>query len=183
MELTKELVHELFYEVDGILFWKPKPLNVSRAKFFNTLYANKEAGAFDKKGYRRVIYKNGFPSTGTHRIIFLMHHGYLPEVIDHINGNPADNRIENLRAATRQTNNQNSRLARHNTSGIKGVSYSKQNKCWRCSLSFNNKTKEVSGFITKDDAADFMDLWRSIAHGEFANNGKTRSHHPILVAH
>jgi len=50
-------------------------------------------------------------------------------------------------------------------------------------LSFNNKTKEVSGFITKDDAADFMDLWRSIAHGEFANNGKTGSHYLNLVAH
>jgi hypothetical protein len=171
MELTKELAHELFYEVDGILFWKPKPNTVKRSKFFNTLYANKEAGGFDRKGYRRVVYKQGCKTTGVHRVIFLMHHGYLPEVIDHINGMPADNRIDNLRAATRQTNNQNSRLARHNTSGVKGVSYSKKDRYWRCSLSFNNKTKEVAGFKTIEDAADFMDLWRSLAHGEFANNG------------
>ena len=170
MELTFELAHSLFYEKDGVLYWKKKQVGL-RVSFFNTRYADKEVGGFDGKGYRRVVYKQGCKSIGVHRIIFLMHHGYLPEVIDHINGMPADNRIENLRAATRQTNNQNSRLARHNTSGVKGVSYSKQNKCWRCSLSFKNKTKEVSGFITKEDAADFMDLWRSIAHGEFANNG------------
>ena len=170
MELTFELAHSLFYEKDGILFWKKKEI-VSLRSCFNTKYANKEAGAFDGKGYRRVVYKQGCKSIGVHRVIFLMHYGYLPEVIDHINGKPADNRIENLRAATRQTNNQNSCLARHNTSGVKGVSYSKSNRHWRCSLSFNNKTKEVSGFRTIEDAADFMDLWRSEAHGEFANNG------------
>ena len=170
MELTFELAHNLFYEKDGVLFWKKKE-GTYRVAFFNTRYANKEAGSFDSKGYRRVIYKQGCKSVGTHRIIFLMYHGYLPEVIDHINGKPEDNRIENLRAATRQTNNHNSKLARHNTSGVKGVSYSKKDKYWRCSLSFLNRTKEVSGFKTIEDAADFMDLWRKEAHGEFANNG------------
>jgi hypothetical protein len=170
MELTFELAHSLFYEKDGILFWKKRDSDL-RVNFFNTRYADKEAGGFDGKGYRRVVYKQGCKSIGVHRVIFLMHHGYLPEVIDHINGKPVDNRIENLRAATRQTNNQNSRLPRHNTSGVKGVSYSKKDRFWRCSLSFNNKTKQVSGFKTIEDAADFMDLWRSEAHGEFANNG------------
>ena len=163
MELTFELAHSLFYEKDGILFWKKRDV-VPKRSCFNTKYANKEAGGFDGKGYRRVVYKQGCKSVGVHRVIFLMHHGYLPEVIDHINGKPADNRIENLRAATRQSNNHNSRLARHNT-------YSKSNRHWRCSLSFHNKTKEVSGFKTIEDAADFMDLWRSVAHGKFANNG------------
>jgi hypothetical protein len=171
MELTKELAHSLFYEKDGILFWKKKEIG-SRTNFFNKMYADKEAGGFDSHGYRRVVYKQGCKSTGTHRIIFLMHNGYLPEVVDHKNGKKSDNRIENLRAATAQTNNQNSMIARHNTSGVKGVSYSKKDRYWRCSLSFNNKTKEVAGFKTIEDAGEFMDLWRSLAHGEFANNGK-----------
>jgi HNH endonuclease len=170
MELTYDRAHELFYIQDNKLFWKLKADTKMRS-CFNKRYANKEAGTFDGKGYRRVKCDQNMPTTGAHRIIFLMHHKYLPEIIDHINGNPSDNRIENLRAATRQTNNHNSVLARHNTSGVKGVSYSKQNKHWRCSLSFNNKTKEVAGFKTIEDAADFMDLWRSEAHGKFANNG------------
>jgi len=170
MELSFELAHNLFYEKDGVLFWKKKE-GTNRASFFNKRFANKEAGGFDSRGYRRVIYKQGCKSIAVHRIIFLMHHKYLPEVVDHINGKPADNRIENLRAATIKTNNYNSRLAKNNTSGVTGVSFSKQNKCWRCSLSFENKTKEISGFTTKEDAADFMDLWRLLAHKEFANNG------------
>jgi hypothetical protein len=173
MELTKELAHELFYEENGILYWKPKNQKVKGAKRFNTRYANKEAGGFDRKGYKRVKCNQENKSIGVHRVIFLMHHGYLTEVIDHINGNITDNRIENLRAASYQTNNQNSRIARHNTSGIKGVSWHKQNKSWRCSLWTNNKSKEVGGFETKELAEEFMQLWREMAHGEFANHGKT----------
>lgn len=171
MELTFELAHSLFYEKDGVLYWRERK-NISQGTAaFNTKYANKEAGGFDSKGYKRVKYKKDKKSIGVHRVIFLMRHGYLTEVIDHINGNKIDNRIENLRAATYKTNNQNSRIAKHNTSGIKGVSWHKRNNCWRCSLWTNNKSKEVGGFETKELAEEFMQLWRDMAHGDFANHG------------
>jgi hypothetical protein len=171
MGLTLTKAHELFYEIDGKLYWRKREVTSTWSKVFNVRYADQQAGGFDGRGYRRVRYAHGSPSIGVHRVIFLMHHGYLPEVIDHVNGLPDDNRIQNLRAATHLKNNQNQNRAKHNTSGIKGVSFHKKTGKWRCSLSKNNRVKQVTCFASKDAAAEFMELWREMAHGEFANHG------------
>ena len=57
----------------------------------------------------------------TYRLIFLMEHGYMPKYVDHINGDPADNRIENLREATAMQNGTNRGKQTNNTSGYKNV--------------------------------------------------------------
>lgn len=170
MAISQQEANHLFYEIDGVLYWREREVFNPRSAF-NKKYANREAGGLDGKGYRRVKYDQSKPSEAVHRIIFLMYFGFLPEVVDHIDGNKLNNRIENLRAANHQKNNQNSRLASHNTSGFKGVSFHKPSKRWRCTMSFNNKNKQVWGFNTKEDAIEFMHLWREMAHGKFANHG------------
>ena len=165
--LTKELCHKYFEYVDGILYRKYVE---SESKSYNTKYAGKAAGNLDSRGHLRLSLKN--KRYAVHRVIFLMFHGYLPEEVDHKNNIRTDNRIENLRAATVFQNRHNSLIPSTNTSGIKGVSWHKQNKSWRCSLWTNNKSKEVGGFETKELAEEFMQLWREMAHGEFANHGK-----------
>jgi hypothetical protein len=100
-----------------------------------------------------------------------MFNGYFPEEVDHVNNDKSDNRIENLRAADRTSNKFNSLLSSHNTSGVKGVSLHKPTNQWRCSLSIKNRTKQVFGFASKDDAQEFMELWRVMMHGTFANHG------------
>ena len=163
--ITQSHCHELFEYKDGNLYWKP----VIKSKNRPSVRNGRVVGTVVGNGYLNVnINKQRYP---VHRLIFLMFHNYLPEEVDHINNNKQDNHIENLRAANTQTNKYNTLLSRHNTSGIKGVSWHKTIKKWRCSLSFNNRIKQVYGFTSKEDAADFMDLWRKEAHGEFANNG------------
>jgi len=163
--ITQARCHELFEYRDGNLYWKPVINSKNRPSVRN----GRVVGTAGGNGYLDVnINKQRYR---VHRLIFLMFHNYLPEEVDHINNNRQDNRIENLRAANTQTNKYNTLLSRHNTSGIKGVSWHKTAKKWRCSLSTNNRVKQVYGFASKEDAEEFMDLWRSTAHGEFANNG------------
>jgi len=55
-----------------------------------------------------------------HKLIYLWHHGFVPEQLDHINRDTTDNRIENLRPADTANNAQNRRLFANNKSGCKG---------------------------------------------------------------
>jgi hypothetical protein len=162
MALTQQQVQELFEYRDGDLFWKKRPINL--------LYRSTIAGYKNTKdSYWRVVIKGTMYLK--HRLVFLYHNGYLPKFIDHINGNREDNRIENLRVASRSENNHNATLPCHNTSGIKGVSKKPKEKNWTCSLRTNKKLKTVGGFPTKELAQEFMELWREMAHGQFANHG------------
>lgn len=69
-----------------------------------------------------------------HRLIFLYHNGYLPELIDHIDGNKLNNRIKNLREASKQENSHNQKVRLTNSSGVKGVSWHKVSKKWKVAL-------------------------------------------------
>jgi hypothetical protein len=55
-------------------------------------------------------------------------------VVDHIDGNPANNLLSNLRVVSVRTNLQNSSMFRSNTSGVTGVSYNASNDCWEASV-------------------------------------------------
>jgi hypothetical protein len=101
----KELNEELVYnKKTGQFFWK------------------KEAGTITGHGYR-YIRVNGKMMLA-HRMAWLMEYGEDPEgkLIDHINGDRLDNRIENLRIATYSQNGANAKRHSRNTSGLKGAS-------------------------------------------------------------
>lgn len=65
-----------------------------------------------------------------HRIIYKLCTGLEPDIIDHINGNPVDNRIENLRSVSNAENSRNASVNINNTSGVSGVSWSKSRGKW-----------------------------------------------------
>lgn len=66
-------------------------------------------GSFDSKGYLIIKYKG--KQFKAHRICWLLHYGYIDNnlVIDHINGNVSDNRIDNLRLVSIEENNKNTK--------------------------------------------------------------------------
>jgi len=104
-----------------------------------------------------------------YRVIFFMHHGYWPKEVDHINGDPTDNRIENLRAATRGQNARNTKAQARNKLGVKNVY--QRGKKYRVMLTID---KAIT-YFGSHDSLEFAELVaieaREKHHGEFANHG------------
>lgn len=86
--------------------------------------------------------------------------------IDHKNGNPLDNRKENLRFATNKENQWNSKLRRDNTSGYKGVS--KSGKKWQANIRVSGTAKYMGVFSSKKEAAIAYNKEAKKEFGEFA---------------
>lgn len=80
-----------------------------------------QIGSLHGEGYRHVQI-DGFKYM-LHDLVYLWHYEKWPNQIDHINGNRADNRIENLRSSTYQVNASNKAIQSNNTSGYTGVSF------------------------------------------------------------
>jgi hypothetical protein len=93
-------------------------------------------------------------------------------IIDHINGQPLDNRKENLRIVTNQHNCINRPKQRNNTSGFKGVSlkkYGKRYSYWVATITFNQQKINIGYFKTKEDAAKAYNDKALELFGEFAH--------------
>lgn len=121
---------------------------------------------------------NGYISIGisgnnylAHRIAWLMHHNVWPEFeIDHINGDRSDNRISNLRLANRSENVRNSGIRSDNTTGAKGVSFSREHGMYRARIGLNGKRKHIGLFSTVAEASEAIERMRPEIHGEFARS-------------
>jgi hypothetical protein len=106
-----------------------------------------------------------------HHAIFLYHHGYLPKYIDHIDNNPLNNKIENLRPSTQSQNLGNSRIRRNNTSGYKGVTFRKDTGKWQAAVMINAKHISLGSHVTKEEAYEAYIAGSKKYFGEFANDG------------
>lgn len=80
-----------------------------------------------------------------HRIIMELH-GFSTtgKVVDHLNGDPSDNRIENLRICSNADNARNKKKQNNNTSGVPGVSYHRGKNNWVAVLKIHEKVMERS---------------------------------------
>lgn len=87
----------------------------------------------------------------THVLIFIYHFGYRPPLTDHINRNLRDNRIENLRAADNKINSWNQKLAKNNTSGVKGV-YPTKSGTYRVFIGNKNTAQYLGSYKTFQEA-------------------------------
>lgn len=160
--ITQKEFLELFDYRDGILFWKVS-LNES-------IIIGSRAGCENENEHNRYrtvgIYGKQFLE---HRIIFLMHKGYLPEFIDHNKGE--SNKIENLRECTSSQNamNRNNRL--DNTSGYKGVSWSDIRQKWIAQVRSKGLTFINRGFDCIEEANLEAIKARKISSKKFANHG------------
>jgi len=158
--VTQEEVLRLFEYRDGVLYWKERPRCSRKPP------GDMSAGFKSTQGYKKV--KVNKETYYVHQIVFLMHHGYIPEIVDHIDRNTSNNRIENLRAANKSLNAINSKLNSRNTSGHTGVVYNKLLKKWETRLMLNKRNKYFGIFEDFDLACLVADEARRIYHGEHA---------------
>lgn len=146
----------------GALTWRRRPISFFRddarwsagqsCKRWNTRYAGKEAFTATVTGYRcgRLSKRNYL----AHRVIWAMVYDEWPvSEVDHIDRDRQNNRICNLRLATRSENAANQCMRSNNRSGFKGVTWSKVAKKWTAEISFNNKRNYLGLFETKEEAA------------------------------
>jgi hypothetical protein len=92
---------------------------------------------------------------GAARLAWLLMTGVHPDYeIDHIDGNPTNNRFENLREATRLQNAQNVKMTTRNTSGIRGVHWRADCEKWRALIFVNGKQIHLGYFNAARDAQD-----------------------------
>lgn len=96
----------------------------------------------DKKSYQ--IYE--------HRLIFALHNGYLPKEIDHINRDPTDNRIENLREVSRSENNINRKNRQKPINGRKFVGIGERNGKFRSYIKVGINRVNIGTFDTAEEA-------------------------------
>lgn len=91
-------------------------------------------------------------------------------VVDHINGDPLDNRRENLRVCTRQENMMNQRKRSDNTSGYKGVAPNRRNmrKPFKAYIKKDGVQHHLGNFETAEAAARAYDSAAMLLHGEYA---------------
>jgi hypothetical protein len=152
-------LRQLFrYEPEtGKLFWRDSGAEAFPRAHPRGYYEGKLPG-------RRETWKS-------HRVIWALQTGAWPsQAIDHIDGNPSNNRWDNLREATLSQNQHNQRLSVANTSGIKGVSWHKTYKKWVASIRANGRKVHLGYFREKEVAAEVVRSARAELHGEYARH-------------
>lgn len=161
----------------GHLTWKRRPLHWFRNSHFCNAWNTKNAGKIaGTKCYRDSTIPMYWGLTikrkhlSAHSIVWSLHNRDVPSgfEIDHVNGDPFDNRIENLRLATHAQNTQNRGPQRNNTSGLKGIWLNKRNGKWAASINANGKKISLGHHPTKEKAHSAYCQAASIHHGQYA---------------
>lgn len=161
-------------ELQSILNYDPDTgIFTRKIKRNNNQKIGQKCGTLHPSGYIHIDLSN--KKYKAHRLAWLYVYGYMPKnMIDHINGNPSDNRIANLRECSNSQNQYNAKLRTDNTSGIKGVSFHKLTKKWQAKFNLNGVQKHIGTFETKELAEMAIKEARDKHHNEFANHGENK---------
>lgn len=181
---SPEVLRQLLrYEPEtGKLFWKERGIEWFEGavgyyqRRWNTRYAGKPAldSRANQFGHLGGTIFNR--SVHTHRVIWAITHGEWPEGdIDHINGDPKDNRIANLRSVSRKENARNRAVSSRSKSGHIGVSPSGNG--WAVNMRADGKSTRIGKFgcIT---AAIVARRKMSMDAGFHENHGRTKARGP-----
>lgn len=149
-----ELQRMFSYTIDGLLKRKVSSGRSPKGALI--------AGKLEDSGYYRMNVNGRLYLS--HRVIWKLIKGTEPKYIDHKNNIRTDNRIENLREASRNENARSQILPSNNTTGFIGVSYYKNLKKWSASICVNGVSKRIG-------------YYKDIKQAVIAYNNECHKHH------
>jgi hypothetical protein len=185
--MTQEFLKETFtYCPTGKLIWRTdRPIDHFATLIGYRVYLSQRAGKVagkiainegkERRDTRVVIisFKGEKKNYPLHRLIFMYHHGYVPELIDHINADYLDNRIENLQELNNQLNTSKAGMFSHNTSGYKGVRYRPRDEKWIVNLKVDGKGYYLGQYDDLEYAAEIYNCVAKAVFGEYVYQNKT----------
>lgn len=153
-------------EIRRLFDYDPETGMLTNRITFGKRISGKEAGGeANEIGYRSIsIQKHRYL---VHRVIWAWVYGTWPSTeLDHIDRNPRNNRIQNLREADRSLQVRNTKIFSTNVSGIKGVSWDKARNRWTASVYRGDQRIALGRFHNKQDAANVRHAAMIALHGE-----------------
>jgi HNH endonuclease/AP2 domain len=152
---TKDVLSYLTYR-DGVFYWEnPLSVRVKKGDVAQVLGNRYMHVSINRKRYM------------IHKLVFFIHHEYVPNIVDHIDGNPLNNEIDNLREADKYKNNWNAKIRKHNRTGLKGVTYHPQTGKYRARIRCMDKVYSLGLFAKKEDAHQAYCIGSIILHKDF----------------
>jgi len=145
-EILKKLLH--YGPETGVFTW--------RVTITGCVDPGDVAGYVDGDGYRYI--KMSGKKCKAHRLAWLYMYGHFPpDQTDHINQDPSDNRLVNLRSVSFEKNMQNKKLPANNTSGLMGVGFCKRENKWLARITVSKKHIDL-GYYPPDFEGKMMAL-------------------------
>lgn len=150
--------------ITGLFTWMKEPAIMPRDRL-------QIAGGIRENGYV-YIGINGYGQLAAHRLAWVYVHGSIPEgmEVDHIDVDPSNNALANLRLATSSQQKMNKRVQSNNRSGLKGAYYHacRKGKKWRSQIKTDQGLKFLGYFDTAEEAHAAYSAAATIYFKEFA---------------
>lgn len=168
MLTQSELKLLVSYEPEtGCFVWRPRLDGSIGSKGFNSRCAGKVAGTVSSKGYIHINFSGKIYLA--HRLVWLYVYGHFPPLlIDHKDYDKANNRLDNLRLATKAQNNFNRKKR-----ALAGVSL--HSGRWYSKIRIGGKEVYLGSFDTQEEATQAFDMAASAAYGEFFSHSQRAS--------
>ena len=150
--VSKQELNELFHYENGKLYGKSVTW---RRKASNSRVEGKQLGTKMSDGHLQINFTDKYGNKHrelVHRIIFGMFNDVIPEFLDHINRDPSDNRLSNLRPACKSLNSQNRGPQVNTKWGMRGIYKNPDNGRYYVHIKINGKRHSLGGTDCLEEA-------------------------------